>query len=328
MVVSRQPAATGKCPRSAGRMKFGHHCKWLAPTRQQSPPFLAPGDGRMYNPKLAGRQPQLHRRLNRPRHELLSAENLVARPASRDAGGGRGRRDVRSERNLAAARRRRRDNAWRAGVLLLRVRTWSAAATAERWLAGVPLDERPGSPRLCVSCRFRAVHGGDVFKRRSFLSRATRFNPGIAFEECSFRNDALSPISSLQSIERLSFWASDIGDRDLRHVSSLRNLKTLNLSECREITGSAVQHWSQLSNLKNLYLDSTQFDDAALAELSSLDLPRLRVLSFSGTNVSDRALQSIIRMRTLDTIFVGGHTITRDGLRALYAARPELTFLN
>jgi Leucine-rich repeat (LRR) protein len=109
--------------------------------------------------------------------------------------------------------------------------------------------------------------------------------------------------------------AIKVTDEDLKDLSKLVNLETLDLS-CGEITNKALEHIKGLKNLQTLDLRNTQVSDAGLAMLK--ELKSLKQLYLTNCPVTDDGLVHL-RGLNLEALYVGGllDKVTDKGVRHL-----------
>lgn len=134
-----------------------------------------------------------------------------------------------------------------------------------------------------------------------------------------------------------------LSDDELRQVSKLHHLSTLQLAECR-VSDQGLRHLVQLSGLQELYLDKTQISDDGMeyvGKLSNLEvltlsgskvqgtcleslsgLQYLRVLNLSNCKVTDESLVAIKNLPRLEVLVLAGTGVTSDGLSHLRTLTP------
>lgn len=169
---------------------------------------------------------------------------------------------------------------------------------------------------------------------RDYLDRVLKVNFGAA----QINGDALADLSQVPHIQELDLGGTNIGDNAVRHVGSLRNLRTLNLCGT-EVTDDGLSVLSSLGRLKKLDLRETRAGDGAIEAASAcmnldtlllsqtnvtdagvahlLTLPKLRVLVLDSTSVSDESLKFLRQMSTLAVLSIVGTKITPHGVGEL-----------
>ena len=133
----------------------------------------------------------------------------------------------------------------------------------------------------------------------------------------------IRPLAAFPRLRILSLdWT--ISDRDLVHISNLRNLEDLNLSNTG-IGDEGLSHIASLSKLKNLRCNDTRVGDAGLTSL--VGLSRLEVLELSETRVTDVGLAHLSGLSRLTRLDLTSTRVTGAGLKYL-AGLPQLAQLD
>ncbi len=133
--------------------------------------------------------------------------------------------------------------------------------------------------------------------------------------------DDLALLKQLESkLIRLRLFRAKIGDRGLKHLSGLKNLRELNLradflTETPIIGDAGLKHLSGLKNLRKLDLGETQVGDRGLKHLSGLK--NLRKLNLIRTQVGDSGLKHLSGLKNLRKLYLVGTQIGDGGLKHL-----------
>jgi len=106
--------------------------------------------------------------------------------------------------------------------------------------------------------------------------------------ECPVNDEELPAIEPFQKLETLEIWQTNLGDSGLAHIAKLANLKTLDISKCKNVTGAGVGELTKLVKLETLNLSETGIDDAGLEKLSTMH--QLKSLDLKLTRVTDDAV--------------------------------------
>ena len=132
---------------------------------------------------------------------------------------------------------------------------------------------------------------------------------------CKFVDDAaLAKLPSFPALKELM--PMDVSDEGFRHVGRCHQLESLILMYCRDTTDLATEHIQALPNLKKYHAGYTQITDRSLEMLSRMS--SLEELSFEGCNsITDAGLAALASLPRLRELSVGGSpAVTRAGISA------------
>ena len=132
---------------------------------------------------------------------------------------------------------------------------------------------------------------------------------------CKFVDDAaLGKLPSFPALKELM--PMDVSDDGFRHVGRCRHLESLILMYCRDTTDVATEHIQALPNLKKYHAGYTQITDRTLEMLSRMT--SLEELSFEGCKwITDAGLAALAALPHLREISVGGSPkVTQTGVSA------------
>jgi hypothetical protein len=114
----------------------------------------------------------------------------------------------------------------------------------------------------------------------------------------------------------LSLGATGVNDRGLRWAATMRNLESVSLPECTEVTDAGIEHLAQAltPTLRRLDLSGTAASDVIMRTVGRL--PKLRELSLDHTAISDAGVLQL-RNRDLGYLSLRDTKVTDNGLRNL-----------
>lgn len=159
---------------------------------------------------------------------------------------------------------------------------------------------------------YRHLKGLKTLKSIKFWWRV----PDNALEE-------LKAVKSLEVVELDGRWITNAG---LSSLAELPNLRTLNLTGARRVTGAGFAHLSRMTKLRELRMGSTRVRDADLQNLQGLT--RLEVLGLERTRIGDTGLAHLKKLTGLRRLSVGGTNVTATGLKHLAGMKKlETLFL-
>jgi len=132
---------------------------------------------------------------------------------------------------------------------------------------------------------------------------------------CKFVEDAaLAKLPSFPALKELM--PMDVNDQGFRHVGRCHQLESLILMYCRDTTDIATEHIQSLPNLKKYHAGYTQITDRTLQILSRMH--SLEELSFEGCKrITDAGLTALATLARLREVSVGGSPrVTRAAISA------------
>lgn len=160
----------------------------------------------------------------------------------------------------------------------------------------------------------------------------------LSLRGASISDSGLKAISSLETLKDLDLFGTNVSDQGLSALSRMKNLRDLHLPT--SITDEGLVHLEGLSQIRSLKLSNNRnIRDHGLAHLSKLsqlevldcggtnignegvrnirDLRELRVLKMNGTRIGDPAMAFIGAMSNLRELTLMGVDITDTGLEQL-----------
>jgi hypothetical protein len=132
---------------------------------------------------------------------------------------------------------------------------------------------------------------------------------------CKFVDDAtLAKLPSFPALRELM--PMDVSDDGFRHVGRCHQLESLVLMYCRDTTDVATEHIQTLPNLKKYYAGYTQITDRSLEMLSRMS--SLEEVSFEGCmSITDAGVAALAANPSLREISIGGSpNVTRAAISA------------
>ncbi|MBX9687706.1 MAG: hypothetical protein K2X27_13445 [Candidatus Obscuribacterales bacterium] len=110
-------------------------------------------------------------------------------------------------------------------------------------------------------------------------------------------------IASKKNLYWLECHASQISNNGLKHLSSLKNLKKLNVSRC-DIGDEGISYLLNCKGLESLDLGNTNVTDKSIELL--LKLPKLDNLNLENTQVTKACLETLTRFPSLKGLNING----------------------
>jgi hypothetical protein len=140
---------------------------------------------------------------------------------------------------------------------------------------------------------------------------------GIAVS-CKFVDDAaLAKLPDFPALKELM--PMDVSDEGFRHVGRCEGLESLVLMYCRDTTDAATEHIQALRNLKKYHAGYTRITDRSLEMLSRMS--SLEEVSFEGCKlITDAGIASFATLPHLREISIGNSpNVTRESISAFPA---------
>ncbi len=211
-------------------------------------------------------------------------------------------------------------------------------------LTGGELAPLAKLPRLA---RVRATGGQAIDPGMFRVLRSTR---SLRYLDGSLNptldDAALVGLSDFGALEHVVLQGTAVTDVGFAHLADIPRLATLDLTDCRRITGRGASVLKGAKTLKRLILRRTAVDDSGLAGLASarsieslvLDdtavtdaglehltgLKKLRTLGLTDcSGVTDAALAGLAKMTELRELDLSGTSVTSSGVRALEKKLPR-----
>lgn len=137
-------------------------------------------------------------------------------------------------------------------------------------------------------------------------------------------NNWLKKIGELTSLKSLHIDKTNISDKGVQYLESLKNLRHLNLRGVN-ITDSSLEVISKLASLEALWLNDTKIEGKKLNLLSNCK--NLNELFLGKTYISDKTLKSVSELSELEDLSVSDTKITLKSL-SLFRSLPNLKYLD
>ena len=159
--------------------------------------------------------------------------------------------------------------------------------------------------------------GSIVFSEKPEQLEVTKAVP--AFKVPNWKSGILESLPAPKTEFGLDLIDTEITDVDLKEVSKLQQLTTLDLSNCYQITDAGLKEVAKLKRLSSLNLSIFQFTspritDKSLKEVSKL--LRLTTLNLSNRRqITDNGLKELVKLQQLSSLNLADTKITDAGLK-------------
>lgn len=125
-------------------------------------------------------------------------------------------------------------------------------------------------------------------------------------------------VAGLVNLRYLDLAYTNVGDTGLAHLAGLAKLEWLDLSRTR-VTSAGLAHLAGLSNLRELRLDECRVTDQGLAHLTRLS--RLERLRLNDTKITDAGLAHLAGLHKLKLLGLSTNKLTDAGMPHLVGLR-------
>jgi Leucine-rich repeat (LRR) protein len=146
---------------------------------------------------------------------------------------------------------------------------------------------------------------------------------GLSIRRLELRHPAISDrgmeaVSEITSLESVVISNAEITDGAFAHIGRMKNIWCVSLCHCSKITGSGLGGLGNMPKLRCLCLQDCPVTDAAVVNLRGV---RLKALNLQLTRITDRAVDDISAIKTLDELYVGETKLTKEAIERLKAIK-------
>jgi len=127
-------------------------------------------------------------------------------------------------------------------------------------------------------------------------------------------DDDLRLLSNLAELRTLNLHRTGISDAGLEHLKDLKNLTTLTIGDTR-ITNAGLKALTRLEQLQFIGLHGTHVNDAGVKHLTAF--PHLKSLFLSKLDVTDEGMKTVKGLADLELLWLAETRITDAGLAEL-----------
>jgi hypothetical protein len=116
-------------------------------------------------------------------------------------------------------------------------------------------------------------------------------------------DEALRIAPAFPRLKRLLLYSSQATDESLACLADLQGLDTFFIWDASAITDAGAKHLSQLKNLESIHISNSQIGDGALEALATL--PKLSRMSLQQNAFTDAGLGHLADMQQLRSLWIG-----------------------
>ena len=137
----------------------------------------------------------------------------------------------------------------------------------------------------------------------------------------------LASVAKLTDLRELViWWATDITDAGVAHLSFLPKLRMVDIS-LSSLTDEAVRHLSELPALEDLHLQGKKFSDQSLLHLSRAKGLRSLYLRMDVSEISDEGLKHLEGLMNLRRLHLEKTPVSAEAKARLLKAIPSLEII-
>lgn len=142
--------------------------------------------------------------------------------------------------------------------------------------------------------------------------------------KATISEDAMKAVSEFPALEQIRCAQTRVGDAELAHLSNLKSLKAIDLSDCNRVTTEGLKSLAKCPKLSFLKVWGPSINDESLEVIGQMK--SLRVLGLNDTAVTDEGMQFLKDLK-LKEVHLFRTKVGDAGLKVL-AGMPSMGFLN
>ena len=135
----------------------------------------------------------------------------------------------------------------------------------------------------------------------------------------------MKEFAGAKKLSRLELRDTSVGDDAMEVIAGMPAVTYLELNECRLVSSEGFQKLGTLSELKELHLWETKFDDAAMEAISGLS--KLENLNLEATKISNKTVKVLAGFKNLTKLNIAGTRLDDDAAPVLKTL-PKLVWIN
>lgn len=142
-------------------------------------------------------------------------------------------------------------------------------------------------------------------------------------------SEALGELNKCSDLESLAIVKTGLQDGDLSHLTSLQNLKAINIDDNGGLSDRSFDQLAKLKNLERLYMSNCRITGAGMTFFNDPKLkhPGLKVIVANQTQFGLLGLPNIARWKSIEELHIAQASVNDNTLGAL-ALCPNLRVLN
>ena len=195
----------------------------------------------------------------------------------------------------------------------------ASSTTAVAWAAARAMncDLDLAQDQLARAARLKGDENKELLSLSTNVERLLRQHTWKLKDHLDATDSTIRGLRALRNLKTLSLQGCiNITDKGLVHFSGFRHLKILSLRGCNQVTDSGLAHLRDLASLKELNLMGTKVTHKGLAYLSAFR--NLKELQLNGCEgITDEAVQMLRAFPQLTDVYLLGTSVTVQGRHLL-----------
>lgn len=147
------------------------------------------------------------------------------------------------------------------------------------------------------------------------------------FEYCDVDDECMRTLATFPHLKQLIIIQAEITDRGLESISKSPSIESLTINSC-DITNSGISYLCN-SKVRELSLvKMPQVNDDTISVLLQWQKPGLQTLLLCRTNVTDKGIERLVKMRSLTSLSIDQPLVATENCVQSIARMPNLQNLN
>ncbi len=145
----------------------------------------------------------------------------------------------------------------------------------------------------------------------------------LHIQHTTLSDDALRHVGSLKELKSFGLYLiQGLTDDGAKHLEAMKSLESLNI-ELTPFGATAFESFAKLPNLKTLGANNSKhFTPAAAKAIAKA--PALAMIALEASNLDDEGLTALVECKTLKTLHARQSKVTAAGVAAFRKARPDV----
>lgn len=143
----------------------------------------------------------------------------------------------------------------------------------------------------------------------------------LYLEKSQISDKGVAPLTTLRNLENLRIRGSRIRDNGFKQICTIASLKQLNLPQA-DLTDAGLELLPTLRHLELLRISSPRVTDIGVQQISRV--ASLRWIHLIDIPITDAAIKPLSEMRNLESLYLDGARVSDTAYDQLFRSRPDL----